>query len=160
MYRELTKFVSLYIIFMLRNTRKERKVRIKKKIIFGICLVSMIGMMGFTAYAVIKQGSFKSTDGKTTANYCDTVTWNLLSKDVGGGWTQIDASSSVLDRTTLIVIQAYNNNSIVNGVTGKGFTTVQKELSANADEFVFSHQILAANQSTPVATKKVVTIAY
>lgn len=133
----------------------------RKGLFFGVCLVSMLAMLGITAYAVDKKsGSFISSDGKTLANYYDTVDWNLVSKDVAGGWTEIDASSSDLSRTTFISITSYNNGSPVNGVSGKGTTYVEKTLSANADKFVFTHQIYASNQSTPVATKKTVTIEY
>ena len=132
----------------------------EKALFLGVCLISMVGLMGFTAYAVNKSGCFISSDGKTLANYYDTVDWNLVSKDVSGGWTEIDASSSDLSRTTFIAITSYNNSSLVNSTSGKGTTYVEKTLKANADKFVFTHQIYASNQSTPVATKKTVTIAY
>lgn len=121
----------------------------------------MIFILGFTVYAVDKKtGSFSSSDGKTVANYCDTVDWNTITKDVGGGWTEIDADSSDLSRTTFIAVMAYNNSSLVDAVSGKDTTYVQKILKANADKFVFTHQIFASNKSTPVATKKTVTIEY
>ena len=117
--------------------------------------MTLVLTISTTVYAATTSGSFRSNDNQTTANYFSNVNWNLISADVAGGFTEIDADSADFSRTAFLSILSYKNNSLGNSYSGNdGYYTIHELKQSSATKFIFYHQIMASDKSTPVATRQ------